>query len=380
MILDPHILAARAAAAGISISDEIITALLAGAVIAYSLSGGKDSSVSAHAVNSFLDSIGHPRADRLGIHADLGKIEWTESHDICVQMAEIMDVPFTVVRHSTHDMISRWEQRFINGKRRYANLEIFNLIGPWSSASLRFCTAEMKQQVISPALKKMFPGRTIISVIGVRREESANRANAPVSKAEPRWSDARSGTTMLSWNPIVDMTKVEVFAYHDHHGIPLHPAYRVWGCSRVSCRFCVLQTKNDQEAASREPGAPPIYRHLVGMEVASTFSFQPTRWLGDVSPHLLTPALVQGLSRAKEWGAERRALEDAMPKGLRYVKGWPIRVPTPAEAEQVVRGREVILGHHDLDILYPTPQAVMDRFSDLMAANDARQMKLAAAA
>lgn len=373
MIRDPHVIRARAAAFGISISAEIIAALLAGAVIAYSLSGGKDSSVSAHAVNLFLDSIEHPRADRVGIHADLGKIEWTESHGICAQMSDLMGVPFTVVRHSTHDMISRWEQRFTNGKRRYANLEIFNLIGPWSSASLRFCTAEMKQQVISPALKKMFPGRTIVSVIGVRREESANRASAPVSKLETRWSDAR--TTMLSWNPIVDMTEVEVFAYHDRHGIPLHPAYRVWGCSRVSCRFCVLQKKSDQEAAAREPGAPPIYRHLVGMEVESTFSFQPARWLGDVSPHLLTPELIQGLTRAREWGAERRTLEDAMPKGLRYVKGWPTRLPTLDEADQVVRARAIILGHHGLDVLYPTPKSVIDRFEELMAANDAKQAK-----
>ena len=373
MICDPHILRARAASFGISISDEIIAALIAGAVIAYSLSGGKDSSVSAHAVNAFLDSIGHPHADRVGIHADLGKIEWTASHDICAEVSRILGIPFHTVRHGKHDMISRWEQRFINGKARYANLEIFNLIGPWSSASLRFCTAEMKQQVISPALKKMFPGRTIISVIGVRREESTNRANAPISKLETRWTDVR--TTMMSWHPIVDMTEAEVFAYHDRRGVPLHPAYRVWGCSRVSCRYCVLQKHSDQVAASREPGAPPIYRHLVGLEVQSTFSFQPSRWLGDVSPQLLTPDLIQGLARAREWGAERRVLEDAMPKGLRYVAGWPIRVPTSGEADQVVRAREIILGHHNLDVLYPTSRSVVLRFEELMAANDGRRAK-----
>lgn len=378
MIRDPHVLRARAASFGVSISDEIIAAIIAGCVIAYSLSGGKDSSVSAHAVNGFLDSIGHPRADRVGIHADLGKIEWTESHDICAQVSDMLGIPFQVVRHGKHDMISRWEQRFINGKARYANLEIFNLIGPWSSASLRFCTAEMKQQVISPALKKMFPGRTIISVIGVRREESTNRANAPVSKLETRWTDSR--TTMLSWNPIVDMTEVEVFAYHDRHGVSLHPAYRVWGCSRVSCRFCVLQKQSDQVAASREPGAAPIYRHLVGMEVESTFSFQPSRWLGDISPLLLTPDLVQGLARARQCGAERRALEDALPKDLRYVKGWPVRIPTMDEAAAIVRAREVILGHHDLSVIYPSPHAVVGRFEELMAANDAKKLKLAVAA
>jgi 3'-phosphoadenosine 5'-phosphosulfate sulfotransferase (PAPS reductase)/FAD synthetase len=349
----------------IAVSPEIDLRLRNGAVVAYSLSGGKDSSVAAHAVNSYLDWIGHPRSDRVAIHADLGRIEWSESHAICEAIAGRVAAPLKIVRHSKHDMISRWEQRFENGKRRYQNLEIFNLIGPWSSASLRFCTSEMKQQVISPALKKMFPGRPIISVIGVRRDESANRASAPVSKVEGRWTDAR--TTLLSWNPILNMTEMEVFAYHDQHDLPLHPAYRTWGCSRVSCRFCVLQKQSDQVAASREPGAPPIYRHLVGLEIASTFSFQPSRWLGDVSPHLLTPDLVAGLRRAKQWGAERRALESSMPKGLRYVAGWPLRAPTAEEAEQVVRARDVVLAHHGLDVLYPTPRAVIDRFEALMA-------------
>lgn len=349
----------------IAVSPEIALRLRNGAVVAYSLSGGKDSSVAAHAVHRYLDSIGHPRSDRIAIHSDLGRIEWWDSHAICEAIADRIEAPLKIVRHSKHDMISRWEQRFENGKRRYENLEVFNLIGPWSSASLRFCTAEMKQQVISPALKKMFSGRTIISVIGVRREESANRASAPVSKVESRWSDAR--TTLLSWNPIVDMTEADVFAYHDDHGIPLHPAYRMWGCSRVSCRFCVLQKQSDQVAAAREPGAPPIYRHLVGLEAASTFSFQPTRWLGDVAPHLLASEEARSLARGKERAVERRDLEGAMPKGLRYVAGWPLRAPTPEEAVQVVRAREIILGHHGLNVLYPTPRSVIDRFEELMA-------------
>lgn len=368
MTFDRPTLYRLAADAGISVTDEILDALTAegGAVVAFSVSGGKDSSVSAHATARFLDAIGHPQEDRVAVHSDLGEIEWTESHEICARLADLLRVPLKVVRHGRHTMISRWEERFVRGKARYANLEIFNLIGPWSSASLRFCTAEMKQQVISPALKKLYPGRRIISIIGVRREESANRASTPVSKAEPRWDDKRRGTTLFSWNPIVDMTVVEVFAYHTRHGIPLHPAYMVYGCSRVSCMFCVLQKKDDQKAVSAYPPAAPIYRHLVGMEAASTFSFQPDRWLGDVSPHLLTPELVQALARGVQLGAERRALEDALPKGLRYVKGWPPRAPTMEEAEQIVRAREIILGHHDLPVTYPTPAAVIGRFEQLI--------------
>lgn len=356
----------------ICLSDEIRAALAAGAVVAFSVSGGKDSSVAAHAVNTYLDSIGHPREDRIAVHADLGRIEWAQSHAICEKLADQLGVELWTVRHGRHDMISRWEERFTRGKARYANLEIFNLIGPWSSASLRFCTAEMKQQVISPALKKRFPGRTIISVIGVRREESANRASTPVSKPEPRW-DGRDGTRLISWNPIVDMLTTEVFAYHEVYKIALHEAYTRFGSSRVSCVYCVLQKQADQEASSRALENHDNYRHLVEMEARSTFSFQPTRWLADVSPELLSPGLISLVEEGKRRCVERRALEDAMPKGLRYTKGWPTRLPTMEEAAQVVAARAVILGHHGLEVIYPTPAAVVDRFAALMAAQRAKE-------
>ena len=350
----------------IAVTDEIVAAMTAGAVVAFSVSGGKDSSVAAHAVNVYLDSIGHPREDRIAVHADLGRIEWSQSHAICESLAKQLGVELWTVRHSRHDMISRWEERFTRGKARYANLEIFNLIGPWSSASLRFCTAEMKQQVISPALKKRFPGRTIISVIGVRREESANRASTPVSKQEPRW-DGRDGTRLISWNPIVNMLTPEVFAYHTAHRIDLHEAYTRFRSSRVSCTYCVLQKIDDQKASSACNDNHQNYRHLVEMEARSTFSFQPTRWLADVSPELLTPGLVSLVEEGKRRCVERRALEDAMPKGLRYTKGWPTRVPTMAEAHQVAAARRVILAHHGLEVAYPSPQSIVRRFEELMA-------------
>lgn len=356
----------------ISLSPEIGTALLHDAVVVYSVSGGKDSSVAAHAVNAYLDSIGHPRELRAAMHADLGRIEWKQSLAICESLCRQLGVPLHTVRHGRHDMISRWEERFTRGKARYENLEIFNLIGPWSSASLRFCTAEMKQQVISPALKKMFPGRTIISVIGVRREESANRSKAPISKPEPRWN-GRDGTRLISWNAIANMTTEEVFDYHVEHRIDLHEAYVRYKSGRVSCTFCIMQSVADQKAAAACNDNHDNFRHLVGMEADSTFSFQPARWLADSAPHLVTPDLAERIEVGKVRAIERRALEEAMPKGLRYTKGWPTRLPTIEEAAQVVAARRIILGHHGLKELYPTAQSVVDRFAELMDAQRAKE-------
>ena len=349
--------------------DEEIAAALQGAVVAYSVSGGKDSSVAAHAVHQLLDSLGHPRRDRVAVHADLGRAEWRQSHAICAQLAEGLGVELLTVRHNRHDMVSRWEERFTRGKARYENLEIFNLIGPWSSASLRFCTAEMKQQVISPALKRRFPGRTIISVIGVRREESPNRARTPISKADSRWG--AGATRLLSWNPIVNMTTAEVFDYHRVNGLALHEAYTVFGSSRVSCAFCVLQKVSDQLASNRCAENRPLYQHLVEMEGRSTFSFQPGRWLGDLSPEFLTAGLRLQIEEGKRRSAERFELERALPRGLRYVKGWPPRTPTVAEADEILRARRVILGHHGLQERFASSMSVIARFEELIEAGRA---------
>ena len=43
---------------------------------------------------------------------------------------------------------------------------------------MRFCTSELKTAVICRELVKRFPGRQILSVTGIRRQESAGRAKA----------------------------------------------------------------------------------------------------------------------------------------------------------------------------------------------------------
>lgn len=349
----------------IAIDDETLAAISAGAVVVYSLSGGKDSAVAAHKANQLLDMLGHPKELRRAIHADLGRIEWDVTLETVQAVASLLDVPLMVVRHNKHDMISRWEARFSEGKRRYANLEVFNLIGPWSSASLRFCTAEMKQQVISPALQKAFPGKVIISVVGIRREESASRANTPISKPEERWNKD-DGTTLMTWHPAVEVKTDEVFAYHHRHGLPLHLAYDLQS-SRLGCSFCVLQRQEDQRASNRHQSNHGTYRHLVSVEAGSTFSFQPARWLADVSPELLSEDLKARVAQAKVWAEERRRLEAEINiKGLRYEKGWPIRAPTQTEAERVAEVRAIILGHHGLENIYPTADDIIGRFEQLL--------------
>lgn len=361
----------------VAVNPAIRSAVHAGAVIAFSISGGKDSTVAMQGAMDLLDQLGHPRERRVAIHADLGRAEWQSTPATVEAVAGRFGVPLVVARHGKHDMVSRWEARFAEGKRRYANLEIFNLVGPWSSASLRFCTSEMKQQVITRKLRAMFPGQTIISVVGIRREESVARSQAPVSKHEVS-QDRRDGTRMLTWHPALHWTTDEVFQRHAVFGLPLHEGYTVYGSSRIGCAFCILQAQKDQRASARAPGNLSLLRHLVGIEADSTFSFQPSRWLGDLEPDLLPATLLADLERRKPLGLERRALEAALPAGLRFQRGWPPRLPTRAEAEVILATRGQILNHHNLEDPYPTPRAVISRFDELLSLQTIKAERLAA--
>lgn len=351
-----------------AIDGPILAAVLHSAWVAFNLSGGKDSAACAFAAIALLDRLGHPRDRRLAIHADLGRAEWQSTPATVGAIADCLGLPLMTVRRPAGDMVERWEQRFARGKARYEALSLYNLIGPWSSASLRFCTSELKVQVIGPALSRRFRGQTVVSVIGLRRAESASRRGTPVSRRDERFARPGNpaGTHMLNWYPLVDWSTDEVFACHDRHGLPLHEAYRCHGSTRLSCAFCVLGSGADLAAATRASGNRDLYYHLVAMEASSTFSFQPSRWLADVAPHLLPTSLARDISAAKRDAAMRRAIEAGMPPGLRFVKGWPPRLPTTEEATRIALARAPILDRHGLGNRYPDAGAVRQRFAELL--------------
>lgn len=350
--------------ADLAIDDNVRAAIATGAPVAYSLSGGKDSVSIAHATDRMLDRLGHPRDRRIAIHADLGRIEWQSTPATVEAAAAAIGVPLVVVRRKAGDLISRWERRFELGCARYADLLTYHLTGPWSSATNRFCTAELKTQVILPELLRQWRGTTIVSVVGIRREESLRRRFAPVSKREGKAWTRVDGGNVLTWHPGVAVREPEVFAYIQAEGLPLAEAYPL-GSSRFGCSFCVLASANDIEVAARAPGNRGALLHLVEMEAISTFSFQSDRWLGDVAPDLLPASLAADFARGKALAVQRRQLEESLPANLRYVKGWPQRIPTLAEAKVIANVRAQILAMHNLDSPYRLARQVRDRIAVL---------------
>lgn len=342
----------------------LIDQLLAADVpVAIGVSGGKDSDAAAFATVERLNQIGHA-GPRLLVHSDLGRTEWHESLPQCERLAERLGVDLVVVRRQAGDMLDRWLTRWANNVERYCNLECVKLILPWSTAAMRFCTSEMKTAIICRELIKRFPGQTIVSVAGIRREESPNRAKAPIARPQPRLTSAAHQTSGYDWLPILDWTKQDVIDLHTARDFPLHEAYRT--NSRVSCVFCILASKADLLASTTWPEHAGLYRAMVDLEIASTFAFQDSGWLGDLAPQLLSAAQRQGLIEAKRRARAREAIEREIPPHLLYTRGWPTCMPTHDEARLLARVRRCIGEMLDIEVSYTDADSILTRYAKLM--------------
>ena len=355
----------RSSAFGVATDATITNALADDAIVAFSVSGGKDSAAATLATNLYLDAIGHDRARRIIIHADLGRIEWETTPRHVEAIATRAGLELVVVRRKAGDLIARWQARFASGKARYEALNTYGLVGPWSSSALRFCTSELKTHVITAELRRRFPGQTVLSVVGLRRDESPSRAMTPISRPLDTAARSRSAPRLINWHPIAAWSEAQVYAWHAEQRVPLHEAYTKWNASRMGCSFCVLASLHNLETSTAVPGNRAALDLLVELEIASHFSFQPTRWLADVAPELLGARRRARLAQAKASAARRRRLEAGLPEGLRFQRGWPPRIPTRIEAEQIAAVRAEILAQHALPNHFPGAADVIDRFAEL---------------
>ena len=184
----------------IEVPAEVANVLGAGAPVFVGVSGGRDSQALAYRVCAHLDDIGH-QGRRFLIHADLGRVDWRDSLPVCERLAHRLGVELVVVRRNAGDMMDRWLSRWAANVARYANLECVKLILPWSTAAQRFCTAELKSQVIAREMRRRFPEGDVVSAVGIRREESTKRARMPAWKQDERTTRRRgAGHT---WNPLL---------------------------------------------------------------------------------------------------------------------------------------------------------------------------------
>ncbi len=348
----------------IASAPEIDALLAAGAPVAIGVSGGKDSQAAALATVDHLDRIGHT-GPRVLIHSDLGVVEWNESLPVCERLAARLGLELIVVRRGAGDLMDRWESRWASSIRRYANLETVTLVLPWSTPSMRFCTSELKTHVITAELRRRFGKQPFVNVTGIRRQESAARAKGTVAAPE-------SSGRFWTWRPISDWSIEQVFARIAAGGLGPHEAYGQFGMSRVSCRFCIMSNAADLAAAAAVPESHPLYRRMVGLEIASSFGFQGARWLGDVAPHLLDAEQRAGLVEAKKRAAVRVSAEAQISRGMLYVKGWPTRMLTDAEAFLLAGVRKIVSTAIGFAADHLTVPAIHARYAELIAVHVAK--------
>lgn len=349
---------------------DIDRALSAGAVISYSVSGGKDSDALVLACERELR--GHP-GPRILVHSDLGVVEWADSLPQCQRLADKVGLELVVVRRRAGGMLERWQQRWRDNVARYANLDTVTLILPWSTASMRFCTSELKTAIICRELRQRYPGQVILNALGIRGEESPGRAKAEVVKPQKLLEVPKVGTSGYTWLPIHHWTLEQVWAIHREEGFAPHLAYTAHGMSRVSCIACILASKADLSIAVQVPGHEALYRAMVDLEIASTFAFQDSGWLGDVAPGLLLEDQHDGMVHAKVAARRRQAAERRIPKHLLYDRnGLPRVLPTYAEAQLFAEVRCEVAAAVGLQIGYRTADEVLGRYEALMAQRPAQ--------
>lgn len=163
------------------------------------------------------------------------------------------------------------------------------------------------------------------------------------------------------------MKRDEVIDFIESYGLARHVGYTTYNMTRISCAFCVLASAGDLKSSTGYEGNHDIYREMVGLEIASTFSFQSGKWLGDVRPDLLTLDMRQALEDAKRKAITRQNAEARLPKHLLYVKGWPVAVPTHGEAELLAEVRCTVADELGLAINYRDAQSIIVRYEELMA-------------
>lgn len=360
----------------VATTPEVDEMLAADCPVAIGVSGGKDSCAVAFAVVAHLDRIGH-KGPRVLIHADLGVTEWADSLPTCQRLAEALGLELIVVRRKQGDMMDRWEQRWNDNLERWLTLSCVKVILPWSTPSMRFCTAELKIDQITRYLAQRFPGQRIVNVTGIRAQESTERAKAAVCSEQPKLESKTHKTSGVNWNAILPWSLADIWACLDRHGFTRHEAYTEFGASRVSCVWCILATEDDHCAGARDSRNHGLGRRMVRLEIASTFGFQGNRWLGDTLGGLIDGEAREALAGAKDQAKRRERAEARIPPHMLYTKGWPTCVPTHEEAVILAEVRAEVAAALGLAPTFTEPGQIIARYQELLAEKARREERKA---
>jgi 3'-phosphoadenosine 5'-phosphosulfate sulfotransferase (PAPS reductase)/FAD synthetase len=296
----------------IALPQTIETALNDGASLVISISGGKDSDATCELLPLLHRSRGWTGKLVL-VHADLKGSEWSMTSEYVQRRAAELDLPLYIVTRERGSLLEQMQQR--HAKRPD--------VPPFPSAAARYCTADNKRIPIDGFLRRFQPAGTVICAVGLRAEESPDRARKPIFRQREQVTTQRR--LAYDWHPLFNFATEDVWATLGVSTERLrgvrervrairmsggtwqeaitatqwrwHPAYAL-GNERLSCSICVLASKND--LLNGIEFHPDYYRQLVQLEIDSGFSFRQGLWLGDLRPDLLSQSQKVQLEKIKK--------------------------------------------------------------------------------
>jgi len=234
----------RRPAANIHIPPECRDMVRRGALVALNSSGGKDSQAMTILLARFV-----PHDQLVVVHAPLRVVEWpgTIEHIENTIPAGVPLIFAPVASGKT--LLDQVEER-----------------GKWPGIQQRWCTASYKRGPIERELRRYlkthprFEGR-LVSAMGLRRDESADRARRSPWKRSDR--NSRAGREWFDWLPIFDLTVDDVFRVIREAGQSPHWVYAE-GMSRCSCSICIFSSRRELRRAAEL--RPLLYRKYTEIE------------------------------------------------------------------------------------------------------------------
>lgn len=183
----------------------------------------------------------YPDVKKHVVFADTGW-EHTDAEQWCRKIVGMFGLELHKAKNPNKTLLTMAEQR-----------------GKFPGMQQRQCTSDLKRDPIASWTRQNVTDPLVINCIGIRSEESSNRAKAKKLKRSNRYTNSKR--TVWDWNPIKDWTEAEVLEYLRSKGIPLHPVYG--HLRRFSCRVCIFMQQHELQAVKQhDPEAIDIIAKL----------------------------------------------------------------------------------------------------------------------
>jgi len=226
-------------------------------------SGGKDSQAMLIKLAALTPEC-IPREQMLVVHASLGEVEWPGALELAEKQASSLGIPFLVTK-AKKTFFEMVENRFATNPS----------VPSWPSPSFRQCTSDLKRGPIQRAVRayaKENGFKQIVNCLGLRAEESSNRAKKAVFRMNE--SISNSVNTWYEWLPIHDLSTKDVFTMIKTAGQEPHYAYAL-GNERLSCVFCIMGSRNDLENGAEYH--PDLLKKYQALEKKTGYTMHASR-------------------------------------------------------------------------------------------------------